>query len=190
MNMDELKSSLQYYKNQQRIRHNFNQQQLSAGRRGTDSYAAAIPSEHTSNGQMYSEDLGNQCSGASCNYCQGATIRRPDGTEQFNHDDNCCFGQDYDDSEEVGDQDLQGDPSNDYDDCGINPHPPDIECDVEGDRVVEEFMRIMERQRQQGGQLRRKLTPNVSAEWLQKLREYLRINGSYANSAPPQPSHA
>lgn len=74
MNVDELKSSLQYYKNQQRLKHNFNQQNQYSARRGTDSYAAAIPSDHTSNDQIYSEELGNPCSGASCNYCQGEII--------------------------------------------------------------------------------------------------------------------
>lgn len=106
---------------------------------------------------------------------------------QFIHDVNCCFRQDYD-SEEVGcEQEVQADPGDEYNDCNVNPHPSDYkeECDVEGDRAVEEFMKVIEGQRYQGGKIRRKLTPNVSLEWIQKLREYLRIHSSTGSSAPP-----
>lgn len=130
-----------------------------------------IHSDHTSNNndQIYSDEMGNNpCSGASCNYCKGEVIQSQDGSRQFIHDVNCCFRADYD-SEEVGEQDMAQNDDHGDEYLGVNPHPPDYEeeiCDEEGDREVEEFIKIIERQRQQGGQIRRKLRPNVSVEWI------------------------
>ena len=182
MNVRDLQNSIQQLKKQQKMKHNFNQQQI--GKKVNDgSHTAAIPSDHTSNDQMYSaEELAMHCSGASCNYCQGEIIQTPDGFRQFIHDENCCFREGYD--SEHGEQD----PHNIVDDTDELETTTE-EHDQEGDIAVEEFKRRLEiiQYLQQQRVSKKRLRPNVPSEWISKLREHLRLQGSSGNSAPPQP---
>lgn len=85
---------------------------------------------------------------------------------QFMHEEDCVFGNAEYGSEELGDemmdgyQEEEGTPEND---------------DKEGDAEVEELRRRLERVENRS---RKRLRPNVSLEWLGKLKEFLRIAGN------------
>ncbi len=95
----------------------------------------------------------------------------------------------------------------DYEDCNQISHEgyrvedgdgapyaqSDEQQDIEGDREVEMLKRRLERQDYM--RVKRKMRPNISTEWINKLKEILRIlsNGGLSNSnsrgnapSPPQ----
>lgn len=75
MSLQDLQTSLQGLKAQQRLKHNF------GGRRTNDSHAAAIPSDHLDahQQQLYVDENGLPCGGASCNYCSGQVVAIAEG---------------------------------------------------------------------------------------------------------------
>ena len=90
MNIKDIQNSLNQLTNQQqKLKHNFNGQQIGGGKRINDSHAAAIPSDHTDS-QVYADDGTMPCSGASCNYCNGSVEITNEG-RVFVHEHRCWF---------------------------------------------------------------------------------------------------
>lgn len=149
----QLTDSSQQFKNQ-RMKHNFNgyYDDLQTAMYVSGSYAGLNQERH-------------------CNYCTGSLHNMPTGEIYFTHDDNCMFNHDgesendeeYDECNHVGTGDKgAGGPYGDTD-----------EVDIEGDREVEMLKRRLERFDQ--SRAMRKIRPNISIEWIGKLKEKLRI---------------
>ena len=86
LNQQELQKSIN-----QKLKHNFNNNQGSGGKRINDSHAAAIPSDHHyTEQQVYADDGTLPCNGASCNYCKGSIEDTTEG-RIFVHEGDCVF---------------------------------------------------------------------------------------------------
>ena len=120
----------------------------------------------------------------SCKFCNGQIIMAPEGLAQFIHEDDCVFKNAEYGSEEFGEDIMDGN------DMEEEEYIEDV-IDQEGDREVEDLKKRLERVESyaRGSSARHKMRPNVSAEWIAKLREYLRVIGNAVGQAPPpQPS--
>jgi hypothetical protein len=138
---------------------------------------------------------GLHCDERQCNYCTGTLHSTPSGDIVFCHDQNCMFSNNSGEGGETDNED-------EYDDCNLIPHDgfrgeegaggpyaENEEQDVEGDREVELLKRRLERYDYMRGM--RKMRPNISNEWINKLREILRIlsnHGANSNSRGNAPS--
>lgn len=128
---------------------------------------AAIPSDQI---EYFNEDPATQFSGATCKFCTGSIVMIAEGVGHFFHSDDCVFkagnnnGSDFEDEEGL-DEDSQGF-------CEVGDEAA-MEIDYEGDSLVEMMKKRLERI--QVG--RHKMRPNVSQEWVAKLKEYLRVLG-------------
>lgn len=85
-------------------------------------------------------------------------MNTPDG-QFFLHEENCVIQTEY------------GSENGDDGDDSVSPD----EGDQEGDREVEELKRRLERVDYMQG--KRKMKPNISLEWIVKLKEYLKRAG-------------
>jgi len=111
--------------------------------------------------------------GGSCKFCNGQIILNPDGMAQFMHEEDCVFRNAEYGSEELGDEMMDG-----YQEEDVAPDNDDRE----GDAEVEELRRKLEKAEYRH---RKRLRPNVSLEWLGKIKEILRRAGSMSAQAPP-----
>lgn len=109
----------------------------------------------------------------SCKFCNGQIIMAPEGLAQFIHEDDCVFKNAEYGSEEFGEDIMDGN------DMEEEEYIEDV-IDQEGDREVEDLKKRLERVESyaRGSSARHKMRPNVSAEWIAKLREYLRVIGN------------
>lgn len=137
-------------------KHNFSGQSIPQSRFNGDRY---YPEDY----QDLKVDNYHELTGRDCKHCNGQTILNPDGMPQFMHEEDCHFK-----TTEYG---SEGE---------IDEFEESV--DRESDAEVEDLKRRLEGVEARN---RKRLRPNVSPEWLAKLREILRrLDNGQAPQAP------
>lgn len=105
------------------------------------------------------------------------------GQQYFAHEESCMFSRGEYGSEN---EESEGDADYGQEFSGDGAGGPNEEVDIEGDREVDMLRRRLERIDQM--HLKHKMRPNISQEWVSKLREKLRILSGQNSASPPVPA--